>query len=378
MTSPFKPTKYRGTDVKLTPFVTRNRQPTGADYRQPETGRLYPIACIWQVGKNPTTGTEGDLFALSKIVANVAYWVQFSGGGIDAILSITVDDFTAPGTNPVFPDNNASVTVTGGQVAQGTIGNNVIKTDSLAANTFTIEIQQSGSSAAKDVTLNGVSHFNSTQFTVDEGFVSLAGGGIAVDQFLVQANTAPGVNPVTPDASGQVQINGNLVAAHAVPIETRSRALNAYNIEPQISSAQAVSTLSANGFSHYDSADFVVDASGFVSLNGTGNIVWQIISANQTLAINYGYICVSPGGNLALSLPATATLGDIIEITLDGSTGFTITQAVGQQIRYNNLETTLGAGGSIATTDQGNTIRMVAQTASRWNILSALGTLVVT
>lgn len=80
--NPKLPTKHVGTNKYITFFVSRNRSPTGADYRQPETGTLYSVGTVWQVSKNPTTGTEGDLWMLSKIVANVAYWIQIANGAI--------------------------------------------------------------------------------------------------------------------------------------------------------------------------------------------------------------------------------------------------------------------------------------------------------
>jgi hypothetical protein len=73
MVSPLNPRKYMGPDVYLANVVSRPRRPTSQDYRQPETGRTYPVFCGWQVGKDPTTGTEGELWMLTKIVANVAY-----------------------------------------------------------------------------------------------------------------------------------------------------------------------------------------------------------------------------------------------------------------------------------------------------------------
>lgn len=103
--------------------------------------------------------------------------LDLSGGG-KAIDSITVDAFTAPGTNPVIPDSNGLITVTGAQVATGTVGTNVIRTDSLAANKYTIEIQRSTAVAATDLTKNGVAHFDSARFTVDaNGFVTLNASG---------------------------------------------------------------------------------------------------------------------------------------------------------------------------------------------------------
>lgn len=81
--SPKQPNRYVGKNVYLTSVVTRNREPTGADYRQPETGKLYPTGSFWLVGENPTTGTQGQYFYLSKIVANVAYWVLIGTSNVE-------------------------------------------------------------------------------------------------------------------------------------------------------------------------------------------------------------------------------------------------------------------------------------------------------
>lgn len=100
---------------------------------------------------------------------------QGGGSGGNPINAIEVDAFTPPGTNPVVPDGTNKITVTGGQVAAGTTSN-VIRTDSLSANTFTIEVQRSQAVSSSTVGDNGVSHFNSVLFTVDSnGFVSLSG-----------------------------------------------------------------------------------------------------------------------------------------------------------------------------------------------------------
>lgn len=99
-------------------------------------------------------------------------------GGLFAVQKINVDAHTAPGTDPVVADATGTITITGGQVATGTIGTNVIRTDSLAANTFTIEIQRSTAVAASDITKNGVAHFDSADFAVDaNGFVTNISGG---------------------------------------------------------------------------------------------------------------------------------------------------------------------------------------------------------
>jgi len=130
------------------------------------------------------TGAPGDKndagicsFDDSVFSVDADGYVTFVGGGT-GLLSVTVDAFTGPGTNPVVPTGGGNITITGAQVATGTIGANVIRTDSLAANTLTIEIQRSTAVAAADSTKNGVSHFYDSHFTVDSNaFVKSTNAG---------------------------------------------------------------------------------------------------------------------------------------------------------------------------------------------------------
>lgn len=85
---------------------------------------------------------------------NTLTW-SLVGGGI-ATETFEVDAFTGPGTNPVSPTAGGLITVTGGQVAAGTTGN-VIQTNSLAANTYTIQVQRSQAVASSTIADNGVS-----------------------------------------------------------------------------------------------------------------------------------------------------------------------------------------------------------------------------
>ncbi len=176
--SPKDPNKYVGPNVYVSSIVSRNRSPTGADYRQPETGKNYPIGSYWIVSINPTTGVQGDLWYLSKIVANVGYWLQLSSGGPGTLLEITVDAATAPGVNPVTPLLGV-ITFHGAAVANHSVP---VETRTRALNQMNLEVQYATSAAATDATKSGLAHFNSTQFSVDaNGFVALAGGGLAID-----------------------------------------------------------------------------------------------------------------------------------------------------------------------------------------------------
>jgi len=122
-------------------------------------------------------------------------FVEIIGG--TANCSVDVDANTAPGTDPVV-SNAGTIIMTGAQVASGVIGANVIRTDSLAANTITIEIQRSTTAAAGDSTKNGVSHFDSANFGVSaDGFVTLANDAVLTltgDDLVAVSPTAGNIN----------------------------------------------------------------------------------------------------------------------------------------------------------------------------------------
>lgn len=99
-------------------------------------------------------------------------------GGTTAIDSIAVDTTTGAGTNPVLPTAAGLITMSGGQYATGTFGTRVVDINSPAANTLNVLLQQSSAVAATDSTKNGISHFKSTDFSVDaNGFVTLSTTG---------------------------------------------------------------------------------------------------------------------------------------------------------------------------------------------------------
>lgn len=110
-----------------------------------------------------------------------------------------------------------------------------------------------------------------------------------------------------------------------------------------------------------------------LTISSTGLPVWHKISTNTNLQVNNGYICTG-GGTLILQMPVVSTVGDIIEITLDGSAGWHITQGAGQSIVLGNTSTTTGVGGNVISTQQGDSIRMVCSVTNlRWNVLSCMG-----
>lgn len=276
--------------------------------------------------------------------------ISLTGGG-QAIDEIGVDAATAPGTDPVLPDASGRVTVTGAQVAAGTIGTNVIRTDSLSANAYTIEIQRSTTNATTDLTKNGVSHYNSSQFSVDaNGFVSLAGGGLAIDSIALQTGTSP----IVPTAGGLINFNGAVVAAGTNPVRTDGTAADTMALEVQISQAISAADATKIGLSNFDSTSFAVAATGFVTLTG-GGFTWNDVSGAFSPLKNNGYFVT---GTATGTLPASPSQGDTIKFFVDHASQVLTIDAPGTQlIRMGSLVTS--AGGTAVSTLQGDSCELV-------------------
>jgi hypothetical protein len=229
-------------------------------------------------------------------------FVSLSGSG--AAEAFQVDASTPPGTNPVTPNGSGIVTITGGQVAAGTT-TNVIRTDSLAASTYTIQIQRSQAVAASTIGDNGVSHFNSTYFTVDaNGFVSLNGSGVGE---TITGNTGGALSPT----AGNWNILGSSTAPGAIPVQTAG---SGSTLTVQIQKSQAIGATNATnvGLSAFNSTYFTVDSNGFVSINGA--------AIGETITGNTGGALSPTSGNWNILGASTAAGTTPVQTSGSGST----------------------------------------------------------
>lgn len=212
-----------------------------------------------------------------------------------------VDTFTAPGTNPVMPNGSGIITVTGGQVAAGTTAN-VIRTDSLAANTYTIQIQRSQAVASSTIGDNGVSHFNSTYFTVDaNGFVSLSGSTVGQ---TITGNSGGALSPT----AGNWNIFAAAVSAGTTPAATSG---TGSTLTVNIQRSQAIASTNATnvGLAAFNSTYFTVDGNGFVSLSGS--------TVGQTITGNVGGALSPTAGNW--NILGTSTAAGTTPVQTSGS-----------------------------------------------------------
>ena len=105
----------------------------------------------------------------------------------------------------------------------------------------------------------------------------------------------------------------------------------------------------------------------------------EITSTSAGMASNNGYVA-NNGALVTLTLPASAALGDIIEIVGKGAGGWLIAQNALQQINYSSRSTTVGVTGSLASTLPSNSVQIVCTTAGTstvWTVQNSVGNLTV-
>ena len=170
------------------------------------TGTITPGALL-VAALHPDSG--GDVSPTAGVI-NIAGGAGVTTTGSGSTLTIAlaggglaVDSFAVQtGTTPITPTAGGLITLNGAVVAAGT---NPVRTDGTAASTIAVEVQTSQAIAATDATKIGLAAFNSASFTVDaNGFVSLSGGGLAIDSLVPNSGTTP----VVPDGTGSITFQG--------------------------------------------------------------------------------------------------------------------------------------------------------------------------
>lgn len=226
-------------------------------------------------------------------------------GGTQAVDSVGVDTSSGSGTDPVLPDGDGLITVTGAQVATTTVGANVIRTNSTAANAYAIDIQQTGVAASKDTTLNGVAHFDSEQFEVDEGFISLKAGGGTTQSFFIGTVTMD-IEDVTGDGT-----------EYTIVFDTET-----IDVGGDFNTSTGVFTAPVAG-QYFFACSLILG--GITSAHTTGKFIFSVNGTEGGSAFRGNFFNFSDAGNnMAANISAVLVLSAAdavtVELTVDSGT----------------------------------------------------------
>jgi len=330
--------------------VVANRSPLSTDIRGTNTTANFPVGKRWIYSGN----SEYVLVSYANNSGTLtAKWVSSTGasGGIDEITPFGESPVLPnPSGNVTFTSNDGSVTITGATNAidfsalsssitfiadnggTGTpngsdqfeirckptvanTGGNSINTSITSPTNELDIIPQFAVAASSQVAGNeGLASFDSTNFSVTNGFVSL----IASAEGFSQISVPSGTSPVLPNGSGNVTFTAtgltitgstNAIAFNATPVlgslnfatnsGTASPSASTINIngvaaitndgtlpirtsatgstvsiKPQFSVANASTGAGRAGVCSFDNNSFSVDANGWVQMNSTAIQTW--------------------------------------------------------------------------------------------------------
>lgn len=125
-----------------------------------------------------------------------------------------------------------------------------------------------------------------------------------------------------------------------------------------------------------DGTSIVINSSNQLSTLGT----WIDVTAGARAVANGEKYLSDNAVSVAFTLPASSNIGDYFRIAgVQGS--WTLAQNANQQIKFGSSSTTVGITGSLASTNAGDCIELVATNTSAssvWRVISSIGNITVT
>lgn len=123
----------------------------------------------------------------------------------------------------------------------------------------------------------------------------------------------------------------------------------------------------------------ITNGAGSITINSTGaGLSWtDVTGTSQAIAVNNGYTANNVG-LVTLTLPATAAYGSVVSVVGKGAGGWKVAQNSGQTIHFGSVNTTTGAGGSLASTNQFDVLSILCTVANTdFTVLDSIGNLTV-
>jgi len=120
----------------------------------------------------------------------------------------------------------------------------------------------------------------------------------------------------------------------------------------------------------------VTGATGATGPQGTG-LSWSVVTADQTMAVDNGYLADKSSGTLTLTLPTTSAVGKALRVSGMQNT-WRIAQNASQKIHFGKTTTTTGVGGYLENSNAKDSVELVCSVADlEWNVISSIGNITI-
>lgn len=332
---------------------------------------LYSSAAntLSKLAGNITTAKQYLSQTGTGVVSAAPVWATVAGGDITGAALTKTDD--------------TNVTLTLG----GTPTTALLRAASLTLGwTGQLSLTRGGTNASLTASNGGIFYSTATAGAI------LAGTATANQVLLSGATAAPAWSTATYPAtttinqllySSAANVIGGLATANSAALVTTSAGVPTFSstmtngqvIIGSTGATPTAATLTAG------TGVTITNGAGSITINASGTGTWvNQNTSTVTMGSNTGYTINNGASLVTLTLPTTANQGDFIEINGSSSGGWKIAQAAGQQIFLGSQSTTSGTGGSLASTNLHDCIRLRSTAASgstTWAVVSVIGNITV-
>lgn len=147
-----------------------------------------------------------------------------------------------------------------------------------------------------------------------------------------------------------------------------------------VSGALATTLATVNGnVGSFTNANITVNAKGLITAASNGSSSFAplpqtvVSGTTQAAAVNNGYI-TNNASLVTVTLPSTASVGQLVQVSGQGAGGWKIAQNASQLIIFNSNVTTTGTGGSLSSSlTNDNILLMCTVTNTTWLVISSQG-----
>lgn len=358
-------------------------------------------------------GTDGQVLSADSAQATGLKWV--TAGGTGTVTSVAVSGNNGIGVSGSPITTSGTITLSLGAITPTSVNSVVLSGASTPTLAVTGTSSISGSNTGDqtitltgDVTGSGTGSFATTLATVNANVGSFTNASITVNAKGLITAASSGTAPVTSvsGTTNRITVTGTTSAVVDIAAtyvgQTSITTLGTITTGTWNGTTIAVAN-GGTGQTSYTNGQLLIGnttgntltkatltaGSGISVTNGTGSITiaatngqgitWnEVTGTSQTAVVNNGYL-TNNVSLVTVTLPSTASVGQIVEVAGSGAGGWRIAQNASQVINFGVSATTTGTGGRLDSVNRYDAVRLICITANTtWSVISSQGNITIT